>query len=76
MAVEGRLPALALVVDVEEAFMHCSKCMTRSRLWQPDSWNADGLASIVEAMVVHARLDMSVSELQALWENDQRTRLY
>jgi predicted pyridoxine 5'-phosphate oxidase superfamily flavin-nucleotide-binding protein len=39
MAVAGRLPELALVVTVEEAFIHCTKCMVRSRLWQPDTWN-------------------------------------
>jgi uncharacterized protein len=32
MAVEGRVPSLALVVSVEEAFMHCTKCMVRSRM--------------------------------------------
>ena len=76
MAVANRLPDLALVVTVEEAFVHCSKCMVRSRMWQPDTWNGDGLASIVEAVITHGRSEMSVAELQALWENDLRTRLY
>jgi len=76
MAVAGRLPDLALVVTVEEAFIHCSKCMVRSRLWQPDTWNAAGLASAVEALIVHSRLNMTVAELQSLYENDVRTRLY
>jgi PPOX class probable FMN-dependent enzyme len=76
MAVDGRLPELALVVTVEEAFIHCTKCMVRSRMWQPDSWNAAKLATNVEALIVHSRLDMSVAELQALYENDVRTRLY
>jgi uncharacterized protein len=76
MAVAGRLPELALVVKVEEAFIHCTKCMVRSRMWQPDTWNAAGLASAVEALVVHSRLDMTVAELQSLYENDLRTRLY
>lgn len=76
MTVNQRLPELALVVTIEEVFMHCSKCMVRSRLWQPDTWNPDGLVSIVEAMVEHARLDITVSELQSVWENDMRTRLF
>jgi PPOX class probable FMN-dependent enzyme len=76
MAVDGRVPELALVVTVEEAFIHCTKCMVRSRMWQPDSWNAAKLATNVEALIVHSRLDMSVAELQALYENDVRTRLY
>jgi PPOX class probable FMN-dependent enzyme len=76
MAVAGRVPDLALVVKVEEAFVHCTKCMVRSRMWQPDTWSPGGLASSPEAVIAHGRLDMSVAELQALSENDIRTRLY
>jgi uncharacterized protein len=76
MAVSHRVPELALVVTIEEAFIHCTKCMVRSRMWQPDSWNADGLASIGEAMVAHGRLDISIGEMQSIAENDERTRLY
>ena len=76
LAMAGRVPDLALVVNVEEAFMHCTKCTVRSRMWQPDSWNPDGLASIGEAMVVHGRLDMSIAEMRAIAENDERERLY
>lgn len=76
MAVAGRVPELALVVEVEEAFMHCTKCMVRSRMWQPDTWNPDGLASIAEAMVVHGQLGLSVDEMRSIAENDERTRLY
>ena len=76
MAVGDRVPELALVVTIEEAFMHCTKCMVRSRMWQPDTWNPAGLASLAEAGIVHAQLDVSVADLQASVEDDIRTRLY
>src|SRR3954471_2939080 len=38
MAVEGKLPALALVVTVREAFFHCPKCVARSALWDAAQW--------------------------------------
>jgi uncharacterized protein len=76
MAVAGRVPELALVVSVEEAFIQCTKCMVRSRMWQPDTWNPGGLASSPEAVIAHGRLDMPLAELQALSDNDIRTRLY
>ena len=76
LAVAGRVPELVLVVTVEEAFMHCTKCMARSQVWQPQSWRPEGLASIGEAMVVYGNLDISVSEMRALAENDERERLY
>jgi uncharacterized protein len=76
MAIAGRLPSLALVVTVEEAFLHCTKCMVRSGIWRQDTWNPSGLASIGEAMVAHGRLDMTIAEMESLAENDARERLY
>jgi len=37
MTVEGHIPALALVVEVGEAFIHCGKALKRGRLWDPDA---------------------------------------
>jgi PPOX class probable FMN-dependent enzyme len=36
-AVRGRAPQVALLVEVIEAFLHCSKALIRSRLWQDDA---------------------------------------
>jgi PPOX class probable FMN-dependent enzyme len=76
MKVADRVPELALVVTVEEAFIHCTKYMVRSQMWKPETWNSQGLASIGEAMVVHGRLDLSIAEMRAIAENDEQTRLY
>jgi PPOX class probable FMN-dependent enzyme len=35
--VRGRLPKVAIVVTVVEAFLHCSKALIRSRLWEEDA---------------------------------------
>lgn len=37
MAVEGKEPALAIVVTVEEAYIHCAKAFRRSRLWDTEA---------------------------------------
>jgi PPOX class probable FMN-dependent enzyme len=34
-AIAGKLPPSALLVTVEEAFLHCAKALIRSRLWDP-----------------------------------------
>ena len=52
LAVAGRRPALALVVDVEEVFFHCSKAFLRSGLWEPTTWAPDGVPSRAE--IAHA----------------------
>jgi hypothetical protein len=35
MAIKDRAPKLAIVVRVEEVFMHCAKAFRRSQLWNP-----------------------------------------
>src|SRR5689334_13985380 len=42
MVVQGHRPILALVVDIEEVFHHCSKAFRRARLWDPETWDPDG----------------------------------
>jgi hypothetical protein len=77
LAHRGKVPNLALVVMVEEAFMHCPKAIARSGLWRPEAWpSLEGVPSLAEAMVTHGRLDTSVPEMQAIVETDGATRLY
>ncbi len=35
LAVNGRAPVAGLIVEVEEAFLHCAKALVRSKLWDP-----------------------------------------
>lgn len=34
--VEGRTPKVAVLITIEEAFVHCSKALKRSDLWNPE----------------------------------------
>ena len=43
MVVKGHRPVLAMVVEVEEVFHHCSKAFLRSHLWEPDTWEPDAV---------------------------------
>ncbi len=36
LAVEGKAPKLALLIEVDEVFTHCSKAFIRSDLWNPE----------------------------------------
>jgi PPOX class probable FMN-dependent enzyme len=38
LVVRGHRPALALVVDVEEVFLHCAKAFARSQAWNAEYW--------------------------------------
>ena len=37
-AVEGKSPQLGLLIEVEEAYTHCSKAFLRSQLWDPERY--------------------------------------
>lgn len=77
LSIDGREPNLLLAVTVEEAFMHCQKCMVRSDLWNPNAWaDATDVPSLAEAMVAHGALPDSTSEIQAIIDADRANRLY
>jgi hypothetical protein len=77
LAVDGRAPKLAIAVGVQEAFFHCSKCMIRSKLWEPAQWpDLEGLPRLAETMVDAGTLALSESEMHRIVENDERERLY
>lgn len=77
LAAQGKVPALAIAVTVEEAFMHCAKSVIRSKLWQPDAWpSLEGMASFAQAMKDAAAMPFPVEAIAGLIENDETERLY
>lgn len=77
MAVDGKVPQLVLVVTVEQAFIHCGKCMIRSKLWDAAGWaDVQALPSQAQCLVDHGRLTESLEEVQASIELARTTRLY
>jgi predicted pyridoxine 5'-phosphate oxidase superfamily flavin-nucleotide-binding protein len=77
MAVNGKVPGLATVVNVDEAFFHCSKCMIRSRLWQPEHWPAlEGLPTLAETMKDASSFQGPVDALEGVIREDEEKRLY
>lgn len=41
MALQGKAPNLAIVVEIDEVFVHCARAMLRARLWKPETWPDD-----------------------------------
>ncbi len=77
MAVDGKVPALAIVVHVERAFIHCPKCMIRSGLWEPDRWpGSTDLPDIGRAMIAQGKLQMTEDALFDLVTREGLTDLY
>lgn len=77
MEMAGKLPPLALVVTVEQAFIHCRKCMLRSGLWEAGNWSDTAtLPSHAQCLVAHGRLDDSVEAVEASMQASRCTGLY
>lgn len=77
MAINGRVPPLAILVRVEEAFYHCGKAMIRSGMWQPDKWlPIDGIPTYAEALIAHGKLDRALDDMEAGIRNNEENRLY
>jgi len=75
--INGRLPELVLVVTVEQVFMHCSKSLVRSRLWQPETWTyADSAPSLAQWVKSSVSTSETLEEVQIVHDRDRETRLY
>jgi uncharacterized protein len=76
MIVKGHRPALALVVDVEEVFYHCSKAFMRSGLWKTESWQPEAVPS--RPVIAHAveRQDESLADIERYYGPGYASKLY
>lgn len=71
----GKIPMFVIAVTVKEAFFHCTKCVVRSGLWSSEREN-DELVSLGEAIIKHAKLDLSVAEANVILAEDEKNGLY
>ena len=77
MAVNGRVPKLAIVVKVTSAMFHCGKAMIRSHMWRSENWpELSGLPSYAEALLDHADPTYTLEELEARIAYNETKRLY
>ena len=78
MAVNGKLPKLAIKVSVREAFLHCGKALKRSKLWGDDfkvaPKNFPSLGRIIVEQVKPTNI--TVEEADARVEDGYKNRLY
>ena len=76
LVVKGKRPQLALLIDIDEVFFHCSKAFLRSQLWQPESWHPDAVPSRPQIAQKLERPDDSLETLAAYYGPDYGKNLY
>lgn len=62
LTLKGKKPQFAIVVTVDEAFLHCSRCITGSNLWQPETWDGLEMASLRDIIRDHSRLHFEAKQ--------------
>lgn len=81
-AIDGRVPKVAVVVEVAECYLHCGKAFRRGAVWDPTSWSPSERRPSAGQIVKEA-LDLQVdpalidADLEAgyvatLWDTDNR----
>jgi hypothetical protein len=76
LAFNGKAPHLAIVVEVESAFLHCAKCIRRSSLWQQETWpDRDTLPTAGQILRDHVGLDLPAEQLDAAYQESTK-KLY
>lgn len=51
MTIEGRAPKLTIVVEIDEAYMHCARAFLRSGMWQLQTWPDPDTVPILRAIM-------------------------
>lgn len=73
----GRRPKLAVVIDVEECYVHCGKALRRSGLWDPSTWPSTGERPTAgEVIVGQYSLDIDPTLIDADLEAGYRETLW
>lgn len=80
MSVQERTPRIAIVVQVQEVFLHCAKAFRRSHLWDPAHLQSrNSMPSLVKMILDEtsgAPRDDEMRKLDEALEDAYRTTLY
>jgi uncharacterized protein len=78
LVVQGKRPRLAVLVEVEQLYMHCAKAFLRSSLWKPETWpDRSALPSL--GRILKDQIDsipVSAADLDVVLEEGNRTLQY
>jgi PPOX class probable FMN-dependent enzyme len=64
MVVKGTRPVLAVIVEINEVFHHCSKAFLRSKLWDTGTWDATTMPPRAQIAKTIDRPDADLTELE------------
>jgi len=79
-AVNGKLPAMGIGVEIEECYMHCGKAFKRSNLWNAEKWLPESelpsASKIIAAHVSSNKMQVTEEQIKSGLEDTYKNRLY
>jgi uncharacterized protein len=75
LAVGGKRPVTALVVEVEQCFLHCARAFKRSGLWQPERWPDASTVPSMQRMIWDLLPVKPAGQTVEQYERDSQERL-
>ena len=75
LAVGGKRPVTALVVEVEQCFLHCARAFKRSGLWQPERWPDASSVPSMQRMIWDLLPVKPAGQTVEQYERDSQERL-
>jgi PPOX class probable FMN-dependent enzyme len=78
MTFQGKVPLVAIVVEVREVFLHCGRALVRSHIWETKTWPApEELPSAAQIFADHINLPEVTCELaEEVLEESYTSSLY
>ena len=76
LIVNGHRPSLALHVNIDEIFFHCSKAFLRSDLWDPKTWDPTQVPSRPCIARTLENTEATLEELEVYYGEQYRKGLY
>ena len=76
LTVRGKTPKSGILVDIEEAYLHCGKALIRSKLWDSGSIVARNAMPTMGRMVADQVSGVDAEETEAGYQDALATRLY
>jgi len=75
LGVSGKRPVTALVVEVEQCFLHCARAFKRAGLWQPERWPDAAAVPSMQRMIWELLPVKPAGQTVEQYERDSQERL-
>lgn len=76
LAVDGKAPKTAILVDIEKVYFQCARAVKRAHLWDPDTWRKKNEAPTAGDMLIAASEDFDGASYDAALPERQKKTLY